>query len=52
MTVKFIGGMWRRIEGSVIRSFSTYKDAVDNKYAWEDQKPLATTDDILQQLKK
>jgi len=52
MTIKFIGGMWRRIEGNSIRSFITYQEAVDNKVAWEDLAPISTTDDIADQLKK
>ena len=51
MTIKFVGGMWRRIDGNSIRSFSTYQEALDNKTAWEDLAPQAPTDDILQQLK-
>jgi len=52
MTIKFIGGLWRRIDGSSIRSFSTYEDALDNKVAYEDLGQLTPTDDILQQLQK
>jgi len=52
MTVKFIGGLWRRIDGSSVRSFSTYQEAVDNKNAWEDLGLQAPTDDIIQQLQK
>ncbi|MCL2093863.1 MAG: hypothetical protein FWH12_06680 [Treponema sp.] len=52
MTIRFIGGLWRRIDGSKIRSFPTYQDAVDNKTAWEDLEPQVTTDDIQDQMKK
>ena len=52
MTIKFIGGLWRRIEGSTIRSFSTYEDALDNRNAYEDLGNMAPTDDILQQIQK
>ena len=52
MTIKFVGGLWRRIDGSNVRSFSTYQEAVDNKSAWEDLGQLMPSDDILQQLKK
>ena len=52
MNVRLIGGMWRRIEGSNVRSFTTYQDAVNNKNAWEDFEPQTTTDDILEQMKK
>jgi len=52
MTIKFVGGLWRRIDGSSIRSFSTYEEAVANKTAWEDLGHLAPTDDIQQQLQK
>ena len=52
MEIRFVGGLWRRIEGSTIRSFPTYQDAVDNVKAWEDIQPQSTSDDILQQLKK
>ena len=52
MTIKFIGGLWRRIDGSTVKSFSTYQEAVDNKGCWEDQAPVAPTDDIADQMKK
>ena len=52
MEIKFIGGLWRRIEGSSVRSFITYQEAVDNKTAWEDLQPITTSDDILGQMKK
>ena len=52
MTIKFVGGLWRRIDGSSVRSFSTYQEAVDNKAAWEDLGSQVPTDDILQQLQK
>ena len=52
MQIKFIGGMWRRIDGSSVRSFITYQEAVENKTAWEDLAPQSTSDDILEQLKK
>ena len=50
MDIRFIGGMWRRIDGGNIKSFSTYQDAVDNKISWEDQSPQTTSDDILDQM--
>ena len=52
MTIKFVGGLWRRIDGSSVRSFSTYQEAVDNKNAWEDQGMQVPSDDIMLQLKK
>jgi hypothetical protein len=52
MTIRFIGGLWRRIDGDNIRSFTTYQDAVDNKNSWEDLSPQTTSDDIANQLKK
>ncbi|MCL2232980.1 MAG: hypothetical protein FWB99_07890 [Treponema sp.] len=52
MNIRFIGGMWRRIDGENIKSFSTYQDAVDNKTSWEDQSPQTTSDDILDQMQK
>jgi len=54
MTIQFIGGLWRRLDGNTIRSFCTFQEAVDNKpsTAWEDLAPQSTTDDILQQMKK
>ena len=52
MTIKFVGGLWRRIDGSNVRSFATYQEALDNKNAWEDLAPKNTTDDIMQQLQK
>jgi len=45
MTIRFIGGMWRRIDGKNIRSFTTYQEAVDNKACWEDAS-LTSSDDI------
>ena len=52
MEIRFVGGLWRRIEGSSVRSFSTYQEAVENKTAWEDLQPQTTSDDIAEQLKK
>ena len=52
MTIKFVGGLWRRINGTEVRSFATYQEAVENKNAWEDLGNLITTDDVLQQMKK
>ena len=52
MEIRFIGGMWRRIDSSSVRSFITYQEAVDNKTAWEDLAPQTTSDDIMQQMKK
>jgi len=52
MEIRFIGGLWRRVEGSDIRSFCTYQEAVDNKTAWEDLQPQTTSDDIQQQMQK
>jgi len=49
MTIRFIGGMWRRLDGNNIRSFTTYQGAVDNKASWEDVS-LTTTDDVVQQM--
>jgi len=50
MTIRFIGGMWRRIDGNSIKSFTTYQGAVDNKTSWEDV-IFTTADDIVQQMK-
>ena len=52
MTIRFIGGLWRRIDGKNIKSFSTYQEAVDNKTCWEDQSPQTTSDDIVDQMKE
>jgi len=52
MTIKFVGGLWRRIDGSSVRSFCSYQEAVENKTAWEDLGQQAPTDDIQQQLQK
>ena len=52
MTIKFIGGLWRRMDGNTIKSFSTYQEAVDNKTCWEDLSPQTPTDDIAEQIKK
>ena len=49
MTIRFIGGMWRRIDGNNIKSFTTYQDAVDNRTSWEDV-PLTSSDDIVEQM--
>jgi hypothetical protein len=51
MTIRLIGGLWRRMDGSSVRSFITYQEAVENKTSWEDLEPQTTSDDILQQLK-
>jgi len=50
MTIRFIGGMWRRIDGRNIKSFTTYQGAVDNKSCWEEV-TLTTSDDIAEQMK-
>lgn len=52
MIIRFIGGMWRRIDGKSIKSFSTYQEAVENKTCWEDMSPQVPTDDIADQLKQ
>jgi hypothetical protein len=52
MTIRFIGGLWRRIDGNNIRSFTTYEGAVENKTCWEDLAPQTTSDDIADQLKQ
>ena len=49
MTIRFIGGMWRRIDGNNIKSFTTYQGAVDNSTSWEDVS-LTTSDDVVQQM--
>ena len=51
MTIRFIGGLWRRIDGKNIRSFSTYQGAVDNKTSWEDVL-LTSSDDLMEQVNK
>ena len=51
MTIRFIGGLWRRIDGNKIRSFCSYQEAVDNGTSWEDMEPQTTSDDILDQMK-
>jgi hypothetical protein len=51
MTIRFIGGLWRRIDGKSIKSFSTFQEAVENKTSWEDLSPQTTSDDILDQMK-
>jgi hypothetical protein len=51
MTIRFIGGLWRRIDGNSIKSFTTFQEAVDNKGSWEDQSPITTSDDIANQMK-
>jgi len=52
MTIRFIGGMWRRIDGNNVKSFTSYQEAVDNKTSWEDLSPQTQADDILQQMNK
>ena len=49
MIIRFIGGMWRRIEGNSIKSFSTFEEAVEDKTCGEDFGPQAAADDIAQQ---
>jgi len=49
MAIRFIGGMWRRIDGNNIKSFTTYQGAVDNKASWEDVS-LTTSDDVIVQM--
>jgi hypothetical protein len=50
MDIRFIGGLWRRLDGNNVRSFPTYQDAVDNKTCWEDLSPQSTSDDIIKQM--
>ena len=50
MTIRFIGGLWRRIDGNNVRSFTSYQEAVDNGTSWEDMEPQTTRDDVLDQL--
>ena len=50
MKIRFIGGLWRRIDGNEIRSFTCYQEAVDNGKSWEDQEPQTTSDDIFEQM--
>jgi len=50
MTIRFIGGLWRRIDGNNVRSFISYQEAVDNKTSWEDMEPVSTSDDVKDQM--
>jgi hypothetical protein len=56
--IRFIGGLWRVMDGGVIKSFTTYADAAAyvaheaSEPAWEDCGPLFTSDDIHQHLYK
>lgn len=57
--IRFIGGLWRIMNGNTIKSFSTYAGALayllnhqTREPAWEDLGSLYTTDDIQQQLYK
>jgi hypothetical protein len=57
--IRFIGGLWRILNGNTIKSFSTYAGAVaylnnaqSREPAWEDLGTLYTTDDIQQHLYK
>ena len=35
--IKFIGGLWRKIEDGRMKSYATYSDAYDGKVkCWED----------------
>ena len=51
MAIRFIGGLWRRIDGTNIKSFTTYQEAVNNKTSWEDLAPQTPSDDIIEQMK-
>jgi hypothetical protein len=57
--IRFIGGLWRILNGNTIKSFSTYSSALaylnnaqTREPAWEDLGTLYTTDDIQQQIYK
>ena len=50
MNIRFVGGLWRRIDGKTVRSFTSYQEAVDNGTSWEDQEPITTSDDIQAQM--
>jgi hypothetical protein len=48
--IRFIGGAWRVLDGQTIKSYTTYEDALNGGACLEDQAPLMTSDDILNQL--
>jgi hypothetical protein len=55
--IRFIGGMWRILNGKSIKSFSTYASALaylssqqSREAAWEDLGTLYPSDDIHQQM--
>jgi hypothetical protein len=57
--IRFIGGLWRVMEGGVIKSFATYAGAVaylsheaSSEPAWEECGSLYTTDDVHEHLYK
>jgi hypothetical protein len=57
--IRFIGGLWRIVNESSIKSFATYAGALaylsgdqSREPAWEDLGNLYTSDDIQQQLYK
>jgi hypothetical protein len=57
--IRFIGGLWRILNGKAIKSFSTYAGALaylssqqSREPAWEDLGSLYTTDDVHQHLSK
>jgi hypothetical protein len=55
--IRFIGGLWRILDGGEVKSFATYAGALaylssqkSCDPAWEELGNLYTTDDIYQQL--
>jgi hypothetical protein len=57
--IRFIGGLWRILNGNTIKSFATYASALaylsnqqSREPAWEDLGSLYTTDDVQEHLYK
>jgi hypothetical protein len=55
--IRFIGGLWRILNGKAVKSFSTYAGALaylnsqqSREAAWEELGPLHPSDDIQQHL--
>jgi len=51
MEIRMVDGLWRRIEGDKMKSYSTYQKAVEGGKSYEDE-PLISVDDAYRHINK
>ena len=51
MEIRMIDGLWRRIDGDKMKSYSTYQKAVEGGKSYEDE-PLISVDDAYKHIVK